>query len=42
MDLIAQAAEIMLTEAQHMEAAAQRFQARRPSRAPRATTKAGR
>ena len=41
MDLIAQAADIMLAEAQNMEAAAKRFQERRPFRGPRATTKAG-
>ena len=42
MGLISEAADIMLSEAQQMEAAAKRFQARRPIRQPRATTKTGR
>jgi hypothetical protein len=42
MDLISAAADIMLSEAQSMEAAAKRFQERRFLRAPRANTKAGR
>ena len=33
MDLISEAADIMLSEAQHMETAAKRFQERRPFRA---------
>ena len=40
MDLISEAADIMLSEAQRMEAAAKRFQARRNTHRP--TAKAGR
>ena len=40
MDLISEAADIMLSEAQHMEAAAKRFQARRNTHRP--TAKASR
>ena len=40
MDLISEAADIMLSEAQHMEAAAKRFEARRNTHRP--TAKASR
>jgi hypothetical protein len=39
---IREAADVVLAEVQRMEASAKRFKERRTSRAPRATTEAGR